>query len=150
MDQSVAFAIEGEAPPDRPPSTAEEYLQQVRWQANRIDDVIVAKDVETHLQMRPVFGMQGFSEIPPIPEGMKPSKEWEIDFLDEFKSQRSKWECKKKNRTSIEKLQKGPPPNDKKQWRQYCFVKENPPIPSVILSLDFVSLQKVSFLILLL
>lgn len=151
MDQDKAFAVDGELAPDRPPATAEEYLKQVRWQANRIDDVIVADDVEqTVNNNQPVFGMQGFSDVPKIPAGMKPSRDWEIDFIDKFIEERGRWEERKtlKQQTGHLSKQKQtiPSPKDKKQWRDYCFgTNNNVPTASVIMSLDFVSLQKVSF-----
>jgi hypothetical protein len=42
-ERALAFDVAGEQPPSsRPPSTAEEYLRQVRYQARRCPDVVVA------------------------------------------------------------------------------------------------------------
>ena len=43
--QAVALYVEDgeEEPTGKPPNTAEEYLRQVRWEANRCPDIVVSK-----------------------------------------------------------------------------------------------------------
>jgi hypothetical protein len=92
MEISQAFHVEGELEPTKPPSTAEEYLQQVRWEANRLEDVVVAPDKEREETRAPVHGVRDFPRIPSIPPGMRPSKEWQEDLLFSFEETRTQWE----------------------------------------------------------
>lgn len=141
-DMPVAFAIKGELCPDRPPATAEEYLQQVRWEANRIDDVVVAKDCKPLEESNiPVHGVLDYPKIPKIPEGMKPTKEWENNFIKKFISLKEEWNTKQLPQTS--KLDKIPPVHSKKLWRKYCFIDNHLPLASTILQLDFVGIETV-------
>lgn len=144
----LAFAIDGESEPTGlPPATAEEYLRQVRWQANRCPNVVVAQNDPKPIKQ--TISAMFTQSTPPTPAELKPTKAWETNFLDTFKQFRASLEEQHANLKSQSNLPKLPSVYSKKQWKQLCFgsatAPAKKPSPSIVLQLDFVSLLKVWF-----
>ena len=141
---SVAFLVEGELEPLQAPSTAEEYLQQVRWEANRIEDIAIAVDQKETVPQQ--FRKAILHRAPVIPVEMKPSSEWEEDILTHFEEARENWQTVSSSTHPVTGLQP-PPIRNRKAWRQFCFgTNASPPLLSILATLDFVSLNAVGML----
>eukprot|EP00741_Cyanophora_paradoxa_P023062 tig00021537_g22272.t1 len=108
-------------PPDRPPESGFEYLQQVRWEAAQYPDVVVADIDPALLQPR---------EPPPpapqrdtgAPEHLLPSRDWEREFLSWFSELRQALN-RLATRPIPDELRSRPFPriNDGNAWRSFCL-----------------------------
>ncbi|KAK4778783.1 hypothetical protein SAY86_006311 [Trapa natans] len=83
--QRPAFVIEGEPNFEAgPPEDGLEYLRRVRWEAAQIPNVRVAKLDRSKLNKEQSVYMPVIPEIAKCPEHLKPSKQWEEEFLADF------------------------------------------------------------------
>ncbi|XP_039125984.1 uncharacterized protein LOC120262016 [Dioscorea cayenensis subsp. rotundata] len=83
--QRPAFYVEGE--PDfesGSPQDGMEYLRRVRWEANQIPKVKVAKLKPNKISNEQTNYMPNIPEIAKCPPNLLPSKQWEEAFLSEF------------------------------------------------------------------
>src|SRR3990167_8203770 len=145
LRQPRAFAVEGESEPTHePPATAEEYLRQVRWQANRCPDVVVAKNAPSPKKNTIVTNIP---VAPNTPTHLKPSKQWEDNFLVQFNEFRDYLAQQQQIfDNSADEKPSLPPINAANKWKEFCFGPEcKKPKPSIILQLDHVSHHKVSY-----
>jgi survival of motor neuron protein-interacting protein 1 len=80
-----AFAVTGELPPEAgPPTTGEDYLRRVRWEARRCPNVVVsAIDPRKYDNRQTQFAALP-PPCPPPPLGMAPQPQWETKFLAQF------------------------------------------------------------------
>eukprot|EP00026_Physarum_polycephalum_P009225 Phypoly_transcript_09339.p1 GENE.Phypoly_transcript_09339~~Phypoly_transcript_09339.p1 ORF type:complete len:325 (+),score=70.47 Phypoly_transcript_09339:51-977(+) len=80
-----AFAVTGELPPEAgPPTTGEDYLRRVRWEARRCPNVVVsAIDPRKYDNRQTQFAALP-PPCPPAPAGMAPHIQWETKFLAQF------------------------------------------------------------------
>ncbi|KAJ4819351.1 Gem-associated protein 2 [Rhynchospora pubera] len=80
-----AFLVEGE--PDfesGPPVDGWEYLRRVRWEADQLPDVKVAKLNLNEINAEQTPYMPKIPDLPKCPTNLLPSKKWEDYFLNEF------------------------------------------------------------------
>ncbi|EEF31843.1 hypothetical protein RCOM_1267370 [Ricinus communis] len=83
--QRPAFLVEGE--PDfnsGPPEDGLEYLRRVRWEADHIPKVKVAKLDKSKVNREQSIYMPQIPEIAKCPEHFLPLKQWEDAFLTDF------------------------------------------------------------------
>ncbi|KAJ4751526.1 Gem-associated protein 2 [Rhynchospora pubera] len=81
----LAFLVEGE--PDfesGPPVDGWEYLRRVRWEADQLPDVKVAKLNLNEINAEQTPYMPKIPDLPKCPTNLLPSKKWEDYFLNEF------------------------------------------------------------------
>lgn len=152
-----AFAVDGEEEPTgRPPATAEEYLRQVRWEANRCPDVCVATNAAPEMDCANTGGRDSVRELEgqfavmdtaaPVAEDLLPSAEWESNLLANFQQLRSVFEGAAVA-SGGDKTLVLPPLKARAQWRKFCFGDGgnagHKPTPSVLARMDFVTIQRV-------
>ncbi|KAJ3671473.1 hypothetical protein LUZ60_007552 [Juncus effusus] len=80
-----AFLVEGE--PDfesGPPLDGLEYLRRVRWEANQIPDVNIAKLNLHEICNEQTDYMPKIPELPKCPSNLLPSKDWQDSFVSYF------------------------------------------------------------------
>ncbi|KAJ9555439.1 hypothetical protein OSB04_010053 [Centaurea solstitialis] len=83
--QRPAFVVTGEPDFDSgPPQDGLEYLRRVRWEAEHIPKVKVAKVEREVFNKEQTVYMPNIPEIAACPEHIMPSKEWEDVFLADF------------------------------------------------------------------
>ncbi|KAI3706279.1 hypothetical protein L6452_23902 [Arctium lappa] len=83
--QRPAFLVTGEPDFDSgPPQDGLEYLRRVRWEAEHIPKVKVAKVERNVLNKEQTVYLPNIPEIAACPEHIMPSKEWEDVFLADF------------------------------------------------------------------
>ncbi|KAL2323837.1 hypothetical protein Fmac_022895 [Flemingia macrophylla] len=88
--QRPAFAVDGEPNFDSgPPEDGWEYLRRVRWEANQIPKVKVAKLDRAKLNKEQSAYMPKIPDIAMCPEHLLPLKQWEDVFLAEFSALRT-------------------------------------------------------------
>ncbi|KAE9589304.1 hypothetical protein Lal_00000204 [Lupinus albus] len=88
--QRPAFFVRGEPNFDAgAPEDGWEYLRRVRWEANRIPKVKVAKLDRSKLNKEQSAYMPKIPDIPECPEHLLPLKQWEDVFLAEFSALRA-------------------------------------------------------------
>ncbi|XP_061360218.1 uncharacterized protein LOC133304224 [Gastrolobium bilobum] len=92
--QRPAFLVEGEPNFDSgPPEDGWEYLRRVRWEADQIPKVKVAKlDRSKHEKEQSAY-MPKIPDIAKCPEHLLPMKQWEDVFLAEFSALRRNLSC---------------------------------------------------------
>lgn len=87
--QRPAFMVTGEPDFDSgPPQDGLEYLRRVRWEAEHIPKVKVAKVERSVLNKEQTVYMPNIPDIAACPEHLVPSKEWEDAFLVDFSNLR--------------------------------------------------------------
>jgi survival of motor neuron protein-interacting protein 1 len=126
--QPKALPITG--PPsfaEGPPTSAEEYLRQVRWEAKQLPQVVCAKlDLHRFEDNRtkyiPRMGqLKAEEELSITPASHRPEPMWMEAFLSDFKEIRaalaaSKWrECKNFDQSKV------PQSRDGQAWERFCF-----------------------------
>eukprot|EP00743_Colponemidia_sp_Colp-15_P008337 GILK01009055.1.p1 GENE.GILK01009055.1~~GILK01009055.1.p1 ORF type:complete len:242 (+),score=25.97 GILK01009055.1:41-727(+) len=126
-------------PPTGEPTTAEEYLAQVRYQAKLLPKVVVA-DIDTrqfdHLQ---TSSIPDTVLNPPKTQAVHWPGMWLDQFLSDFADLRlsiSRLVAKHKARPIQQQL---PHCKDEEGWRRFCASAEHTPSLSIISSLDHVS-----------
>jgi len=154
------FHVDGEsAPSEGPPTSGEEYLRRVRWEANRCPGIVVSDiDPKEFIQNR----SQSYFVLPdPIaspPEGFAPSIEWEQIFLEDFifliEDLEKLHQVERENKSFAISL---PSTRNEDNWYKICFGKRSeqeanlienttdrryPPLLGIILQLDMLSVQQ--------
>ncbi|KAK2990657.1 hypothetical protein RJ640_007791 [Escallonia rubra] len=80
-----AFLVTGEPNFDSgPPQDGLEFIRRVRWEAERIPNVKVAKVERSKLKKEQTIYMPRIPDIPTCPEQLMPLKQWEDAFLADF------------------------------------------------------------------
>ncbi|XP_057732336.1 uncharacterized protein LOC130947647 [Arachis stenosperma] len=88
--QRPAFFVDGEPDFDSgPPEDGWEYLRRVRWEADQIPKVKVAKLDRSKLNKEQSAYMPKIPDIAKCPEHLLPSKQWEDVFLADFSALRA-------------------------------------------------------------
>eukprot|EP01132_Coremiostelium_polycephalum_P007628 gene7628-9384_t len=123
--QAKAFDIDGEsAPDDSEPMTGEEYLKRVRWEANRLANVVVADNID-YSKINNTISKSYFTLPPKLPTchpQLLPDQHWESNFLSDFSEFRQKLQCIKLNKkVNPTKQLVLPHLNDKRAWFIFCF-----------------------------
>ncbi|MED6185393.1 hypothetical protein PIB30_056719 [Stylosanthes scabra] len=102
--QRPAFFVDGEPDFDSgPPEDGWEYLRRVRWEADQIPKVKVAKLDRSKLNKEQSDYLPKIPDIAKCPERLLPSKQWEDVFLADFSALRmnfSSHECSNANSSS--------------------------------------------------
>ncbi|KAK7310316.1 hypothetical protein RJT34_07758 [Clitoria ternatea] len=92
--QRPAFSVEGKPNFDSgPPEDGWEYLRRVRWEADRIPKVKVAKLDRSKFNKEQSAYMPKIPDVAKCPEHLLPSKRWEDIFLAEFSTLRRNLSC---------------------------------------------------------
>ncbi|TKY50571.1 Gem-associated protein 2 [Spatholobus suberectus] len=92
--QRPAFLVDGEPNFDSgPPEDGWEYLRRVRWEADQIPKVKVAKFDRGKLNKEQSAYMPKIPDIAKCPEHLLPLKQWEDVFLTEFSALRTNLSC---------------------------------------------------------
>ncbi|MED6130866.1 hypothetical protein PIB30_004730 [Stylosanthes scabra] len=92
--QRPAFFVDGEPDFDSgPPEDGWEYLRRVRWEADQIPKVKVAKLDRSKLNKEQSDYMPKIPDIAKCPEHLLPSKQWEDVFLADFSALRMNISC---------------------------------------------------------
>ncbi|KAL2456939.1 uncharacterized protein Fot_56583 [Forsythia ovata] len=83
--QKPAFSVSGEPDFDSgPPQDGLEYLRRVRWEAEQIPKVTVAKVEKSKLNKGQTLYMPQIPDIMKCPDNLLPLKQWEDTFLADF------------------------------------------------------------------
>jgi len=172
-------------PRDAPPTSGEEYLRWVRWEAKKCPKIVVASDeaVEKH-QIRElakrsqqtnrtenekkeekqhddesrqprkkqkknkrahyageqVGGLADFilpAPMPKCPPALKPSLEWESNFLTSFKEFRKQLEQQQQHHQQQKKVgDRLPKSKDSQRWKTFCLSNTSNLTPEVLAALD--------------
>ncbi|KAK7383458.1 hypothetical protein VNO78_29137 [Psophocarpus tetragonolobus] len=157
--QRPAFLVDGE--PDfhsGPPEDGWEYLRRVRWEADQIPKVKVAKLDIGKLSKEQSAYMPMIPDIAKCPEHLLPLKQWEDVFLAEFSALRMNFSCldgsndhlkigKTNDQPAEDKDKTLSPenPESKTSVDQSSSSSPTPPWLSVILAMD--SVKRVSTLL---
>ncbi|KAK2999631.1 hypothetical protein RJ639_024063 [Escallonia herrerae] len=89
-----AFLVTGEPDFDSgPPQDGLEFIRRVRWEAERIPNVKVAKVERSKLKKEQTIYMPRIPDIPKCPEQLMPLKQWEDAFLADFSELRLALSC---------------------------------------------------------
>ncbi|XP_027366599.1 uncharacterized protein LOC113872912 [Abrus precatorius] len=89
-----AFFVAGEPNFDAgPPEDGWEYLRRVRWEADQIPKVKVAKLDRSKLNKEQSAYMPKIPDIAKCPDHLLPLKQWEDVFLAEFSALRTNFSC---------------------------------------------------------
>ncbi|CAJ1977788.1 unnamed protein product [Sphenostylis stenocarpa] len=92
--QRPAFLVDGDPNFDSgPPEDGWEYLRRVRWEADQIPKVKVAKLDRGKLNKEQSAYMPKIPDIAKCPEHLLPLKQWEDVFLAEFSTLRTNISC---------------------------------------------------------
>ncbi|KAK7343234.1 hypothetical protein VNO77_11825 [Canavalia gladiata] len=92
--QRPAFLVEGEPNFDSgPPEDGWEYLRRVRWEADQIPKVKVAKLDSSRLNREQSVYMPKIPDIAKCPDHLLPLKQWEDVFHAEFSALRTNLSC---------------------------------------------------------
>ena len=146
-----AFSVVGEQEPsERAPATAEEYLRQVRWQARRCPNVVVAATTpqpQRTTGARPSRLLAGFSgassEHKPVDVALLPSAAWRASFLQQFEAWRERLAQLRAASSVLKQAhadEKLPAVRDKQCWRQWTLGETGrAPATSLLLSMDHVT-----------
>jgi len=126
--RSGALPVKGESSPDDgPPTTGEEYLRRVRWEANRCPGIVVSdidpKRFEQN-KSRDYFSLPKPITAPPT--GLAPPEEWQQWILEDFQSLieylENLYNTEKENLPTLPFTL--PSAKDESQWYKLCFGKK--------------------------
>ncbi|XP_049774951.1 gem-associated protein 2 isoform X2 [Schistocerca cancellata] len=119
--------------PSADPSDGLEYLQQVRWEASKCDDVVTAVIDKAKLKNRAVVNI--LPECKKVPRQFLPDLEWQQQQIAKFSALRQKMSKYRKRKPPQESAVKVPQIGDEKAWYDVCVEYKTPPLVSVVLPL---------------
>ncbi|XP_046384680.1 gem-associated protein 2 [Ischnura elegans] len=112
--------IDDEFDPSVPPSTGQEYIQRVVWEAARCEEVAVAA-VKKPLTTKQTFLVNNLPGCVAAPVEYAPTKEWQQLQVSNFSSLRQRLARCRKNHLKHPPPVKLPPDDNYQAWYKMCF-----------------------------
>ncbi|XP_071443868.1 gem-associated protein 2 [Hetaerina americana] len=116
----VVEEIDEDFDPTVPPSTGQEYIQRVVWEAARCEDVVVAS-VKKPLIKKQTFLINNLPGCVAAPTDYAPTKEWQQLQVANFSSVRQRLARCRKNHNKHPPPLKLPPDDNYHEWYKMCF-----------------------------